>query len=100
MVLSPAEETASPSSRLFRHVLREEVKRALHSLTPREREVLSLRFGFGEDDDDILDQPMTLEQVGKALHLSRERARQIEAAALQKLRRGDVGGRLRETVAA
>ncbi len=98
--LLPAEETASPSSRLFRHVLREEVKRALHSLTPREREVLSLRFGFGEDDDEILDQPMTLEQVGKALHLSRERARQIEAAALQKLRRGDVGGRLRETVAA
>lgn len=97
--LLPAEETASPSSRLFRHVLRDEVKRALHSLTPREREVLALRFGFGEDDEAI-DQPMTLEQVGKALHLSRERARQIEAAALQKLRRGDVGGRLRETVAA
>ena len=95
--LLPAEETASPSSRLFRHVLRDEVKRALHSLTPREREVLSLRFGFGDDEE--LDTPMTLEQVGKALHLSRERARQIEAAALQKLRRGDVGGRLRDTVA-
>ncbi len=92
--LLPAEETASPSSRLFRHVLRDEVKRALHTLTPREREVLSLRFGFSEESD----APMTLEQVGKALHLSRERARQIEAAALQKLRRADVGGRLRETV--
>jgi RNA polymerase sigma factor (sigma-70 family) len=107
--LLPAEETASPSSRLFRHVLRDEVKRALHSLTPREREVLTLRYGFSDEEIGAEtsegksgiepDAPMTLEQVGKALHLSRERARQIEAAALQKLRRGDVGGRLRETVA-
>ncbi len=55
--------------------------------------MLSLRYGFGEEGA-----PMTLEQVGKALHLSRERARQIEAGALQKLRRHELGGRLRETV--
>jgi len=92
--LLPAEETHSPGSRLFRRVLRDEVGRALRALTPREREVLSLRYGLTEETD----APMTLEQVGKALHLSRERARQIEAVALQKLRRADIGGRLRETV--
>ena len=95
--LLPAEEVHSPSARVFRRALREEVRQALHHLTPREREVLSLRYGFGDDTEES---PMTLEQVGKVLHLSRERARQIEAAALQKLRRGDIGGRLRETVAA
>lgn len=94
--LLPAEDTHSPSSRVFRRVLREEVRHALHALTPREREVLRLRYGFDEETD----APMTLEQVGKTLHLSRERARQIEAAALQKLRRTDIGGRLRDTVAA
>lgn len=92
--LLPAEDATSPSSRVFRRVLREEVGRALRQLTPREREVLALRYGLSEDAE----APMTLEQVGKALHLSRERARQIEAAALQKLRRTDVGGRLRDTV--
>ncbi len=94
--LLPAEESHSPSARVFRRALREEVRHALHALTPREREVLSLRYGFGDENE----APMTLEQVGKVLHLSRERARQIESAALQKLRRSDIGNRLRETVAA
>lgn len=92
--LLPAEDATAPSARVFRRALREEITRALRHLTPREREVLSLRYGLAEDAE----APMTLEQVGKALHLSRERARQIEAGALQKLRRGEVGGRLRETV--
>jgi RNA polymerase primary sigma factor len=92
--LLPAEDATAPSARVFRRALREEIANALRHLTPREREVLSLRYGLHEDAD----APMTLEQVGKALHLSRERARQIEAGALQKLRRGEVGGRLRETV--
>jgi len=92
--LLPAEDATAPSARVFRRALRDEIGRALRHLTPREREVLSLRYGLAEDAE----APMTLEQVGKALHLSRERARQIEAGALQKLRRGEVGGRLRETV--
>jgi RNA polymerase primary sigma factor len=92
--LLPAEDATAPSARVFRRALRDEIGRALRHLTPREREVLSLRYGLSEDSE----APMTLEQVGKALHLSRERARQIEAGALQKLRRGEVGGRLRETV--
>jgi RNA polymerase primary sigma factor len=92
--LLPAEDATAPSARVFRRALREEITHALRHLTPREREVLSLRYGLADDAE----APMTLEQVGKALHLSRERARQIEAGALQKLRRGEVGGRLRETV--
>lgn len=92
--LLPAEDATAPSARVFRRALREEITHALRHLTPREREVLSLRYGLTDDAE----APMTLEQVGKALHLSRERARQIEAGALQKLRRGEVGGRLRETV--
>lgn len=94
--LLPAEDTTTPSSRIYRSVLQEEIKQALAHLTPREREVLQLRYGLTENQE----APMTLEQVGKALHLSRERARQIEAGALQKLRRGEIGGRLRETVLA
>jgi RNA polymerase primary sigma factor len=94
--LLPAEDTTTPSSRIYRSVLQEEIKQALSHLTPREREVLQLRYGLTENQE----APMTLEQVGKALHLSRERARQIEAGALQKLRRGEIGGRLRETVLA
>ena len=94
--LLPAEDATSPSARIFRRALREEINKALDHLSSREKEVLSLRYGLSEDQE----QPMTLEQVGKALHLSRERARQIEAGALQKLRRSEVGGRLRDTVTA
>ncbi|WP_395091726.1 RNA polymerase sigma factor RpoD/SigA [Armatimonas sp.] len=94
--LLPAEDATSPSSRIFRRALRDEINKALDHLSSREKEVLSLRYGLSEDQE----QPMTLEQVGKALHLSRERARQIEAGALQKLRRSEVGGRLRDTVIA
>lgn len=94
--LLPAEDATNPSTRIFRRAVREEINRALEHLTSREKEVLSLRYGLSEDAE----APMTLEQVGKALHLSRERARQIEAGALQKLRRSEVGGRLRETVTA
>jgi len=94
--LLPAEDATLPSARVFRRALREEISRALKQLTPREREVLELRYGLSEDAE----APMTLEQVGKELHLSRERARQIEAGALQKLRRSEIGNRLRETVVA
>jgi len=94
--LLPAEDATLPSARVFRRALRKEIDQALLHLTQREREVLLLRYGLAEDAE----APMTLEQVGKELHLSRERARQIEAGALQKLRRTEVGGRLRETVVA
>jgi RNA polymerase primary sigma factor len=54
---------------------------ALDGLEPREREVMRLRYGLDEQE------PMTLQQIGDRLRLSRERVRQIEARAMQKLRR-------------
>lgn len=59
---------------------REEVDRMLRHLTPRERQVIELRFGLGKEE------PLTLEEVGKRLNLSRERVRQIEGRAKQRLR--------------
>jgi len=57
-----------------------EVARALGSLSPREEAVIRLRFGIGQGE------PMTLEEVGHTLGVTRERIRQIEEKALMKLR--------------
>jgi RNA polymerase primary sigma factor len=57
-----------------------EVERTLAPLTDREKEVLRLRFGLGTDREH------TLEEIGKQLSVTRERVRQIESRALQKLR--------------
>ncbi len=90
----PAEESQGPSARVFRRAVQEEVSRALKSLTPREQQVLELRFGlYGNPTH-------TLEEVGKALHITRERARQLENQALEKLRGNRAGAALRETLAA
>ena len=58
-----------------------ELAEALHELDGKEREVVRLRFGL-EDDE-----PRTLQEIGDHLHLSRERVRQIESRAKEKLRR-------------
>ena len=65
---------------LIRSSFREEVERMLGCLTSRERLIVELRFGLGKED------AMTLKEVGKRLTLSRERIRQIEEHAKQKLR--------------
>jgi RNA polymerase primary sigma factor len=67
-------ETAS------QHLLDEELHQALASLTPRERAVITLRYGIGDGWS------RTLLEVGKELGISRERVRQLEAVALKKLR--------------
>jgi RNA polymerase primary sigma factor len=64
---------------LIRRSLREEVERMLRSLNARERLIVELRFGLGQEE------AMTLKEVGKRLKLSRERVRQIEERAKQKL---------------
>ena len=53
----------------------------LSKLTPREQKVLRMRFGIGER------QACTLEEIGQTFNLTRERIRQIEAKALEKLRK-------------
>ena len=63
-----------------REILREQVKNALAVLSERERQVLELRFGLLDGKDH------TLEEVGQKFGLTRERIRQIEAAAMKKLR--------------
>ncbi len=70
----------SADQELITHSFREEVERMLRHLKPRERAVIELRFGLGAED------PRTLEEVGRRLRLSRERIRQIEERAKQKLR--------------
>ncbi len=59
----------------------EEVKELLGSLTDREQQVIRLRYGLGEE------RPQTLEEIGSMLGVTRERVRQIEARAMEKLRR-------------
>ncbi len=61
-------------------MLREAVNEVLGTLTPKEAEVLQMRYGMDYST------PMTLEEVGEQMHVSRERIRQIEAKALRKLR--------------
>jgi RNA polymerase primary sigma factor len=71
---------ASPVEATLRQDLAERLQRLLDMLTPRERRVIVLRFGLeGEGEH-------TLEEIGKQFDLSRERIRQIEQVAMQKLR--------------
>src|SRR5262245_31676336 len=68
----------------------ERIRAALDELDGKEREVVELRFGLDRDGE-----PRTLQEVGDTLGLSRERIRQIEARAKEKLRRSKRAGELR-----
>jgi len=76
----PDEDTPTPSEAAASTILREVIERELHTLTPREEHVIKLRFGLYDGRN------RTLEEVGKAFNITRERIRQIEAKALRKLR--------------
>ena len=73
-------EASEPLEATASNLLREQLEKAMASLTPREEKVLRLRFGF-EDG-----RPHTLEEVGKKFNVTRERVRQIESKALRRLR--------------
>ena len=76
----PDDDAPAPAEAASYTMLREHLDKVLHTLTPREMQVLKLCFGF--DDG----RSRTLEEVGKEFNITRERIRQIEAKALRKLR--------------
>ena len=73
-------ETPTPAENASRSMLQEQLAEVLHTLTPREEEVIRLRYGLADGHSH------TLEEVGSHFHITRERIRQIEAKALRKLR--------------
>ena len=79
-----------PDNNLMKESLRKEVDRALSTLTNREAEVVRLYFGFKQDH------PLTLEEIGEQLSLTRERIRQIKEKAILRLRHVSRSGALRK----
>ena len=78
--LIPDEKNLSPTDSLLEKDLVDQIRKLLGGLSPREEKILRLRFGIGEDGE------CTLEEIGRQFGLSRERIRQIEAKALERLR--------------
>ena len=72
-------QSISPADAAMALSLEEQTRKVLATLTPREEQILRLRFGIGEKSD------YTLEEVGQRFQVTRERIRQIEAKALRKL---------------
>ena len=81
-----------PSDAVINLNLQEQTKKVLATLTPREEQVLRMRFGIGEKSDH------TLEEVGLKFAVTRERIRQIEAKALRKLRHPSRSKRLKSFI--
>lgn len=73
-------ESSSPYDSVQNQELSDRVKSILMTLSPREEKIIRLRFGIGEDAE------YTLEEIGKRFNVSRERIRQIEKKALNRLR--------------
>jgi RNA polymerase primary sigma factor len=71
---------SSPYCSVERDMMSEYLLKILHTLSPREEQVIRMRFGIG------IDRNYTLEEVGRYLSITRERVRQIEVNAMRKLR--------------
>ncbi len=84
------DDSPAPEEAVSYTVLREQIVEVLHTLTPREEEVLKLRFGLKDG------KTRTLEEVGEVFGITRERIRQIEAKALRKLRHPSRSKRLKD----
>ncbi len=86
----PDDTTPSPTDSATLALMKSQIRSLLNTLSDREREVLEMRFGFRDG------QIHTLEEVGQAFGVTRERVRQIEAKALRKLRHPQNSRRLRD----
>ncbi len=84
------DEALQPSEEASYTLLREQLEEVLSTLTPREEQVLRMRFGLTDG------KPHTLEEVGKEFDVTRERIRQIESKALRKLRHPSRSKKLRD----
>jgi RNA polymerase sigma factor (RpoD-like family) len=90
MDLLEDEDNLSPEARMNESMMRQEIWEVLGDvLTPREKDVISLRYGLTTSE------PCTLEEVGNMFNLSRERVRQIQSKAMRKLRRPHIAKRLK-----
>ncbi len=88
--LIPDLDSISPDVEIDKQRTVAQLKRILEILTPREQDVVRLRFGIGQEE------PWTLEQVGRSMSVTRERIRQIEGVALKKLKGPQVKAMLAE----
>nr|WP_269446186.1 RNA polymerase sigma factor RpoD [Gloeobacter violaceus] len=82
----------TPEDKVAKNLLREDLEAVLNTLSPRERDVLRLRYGL---DDGRM---KTLEEIGQLFNVTRERIRQIEAKALRKLRHPNRNSVLKEYI--
>ena len=85
-------EGETPDDQVAKNLLREDLENVLGTLSPRERDVLKLRYGL---DDGRM---KTLEEIGQIFNVTRERIRQIEAKALRKLRHPNRNSVLKEYI--
>jgi RNA polymerase primary sigma factor len=78
---------AAADEQLLRRSSVEQTRTLLEALPEKERAILCRRFGIPEDGTEAEREPMTLQEIGEELHLSRERVRQIEAQAIARIKR-------------
>jgi len=85
--------SASPVEAVMKEDLKAQIDEVLDQLNEREKAVICMRFGLMDDESD-----RTLEEIGKALNVTRERVRQIESSAIKKLKHPKVGRKLKNYI--
>ena len=85
--------TLSPTDVVLKDDLNNQIDEVLDQLNEREKAVVRMRFGLLDDESD-----RTLEEIGKALNVTRERVRQIESSAIKKLKHPKVGRKLKNYI--